>query len=179
MGEMKLVQPGFKDKDLDKFKYEFLGAPTEGDELLPLLEVKEIHLIVLSTELVGVFQEGGQLCSHLLSLCGIKEGDFYNQDWKKASVEGFGGCRSWRGRQCAMTREFMVCKTEVSLPVTLLSRQAEASLAEQHSLMTFSDASYSLPRKTSGTLVCLRDSSNMYLKWGSENKLIFSIGCAC
>ena len=45
-----------------------------------LLEVKEIQLSVLSTELVGLFQEGRQLCSHLLSLCGTREGNFHNQD---------------------------------------------------------------------------------------------------
>lgn len=71
----------------------------------------------------------------------------------KTSAEGFGGRRAGGGEL-----------------VTLLSRQAGTSLAEQHSLMTFSEASYSLPRKMSGTLVCLRPSSNRYLQWGGENE---------
>jgi len=75
----------------------------------------------------------------------------------KASV-GFGVTQG-RGEEQGEPRQ-------PSPPLTLLSRQAEASLAEQHSPLTFWQASYSLPRKASGTLVCLRASSNRYLEWG-------------
>lgn len=57
---------------------------------------------------------------------------------------------------------------EPTPPLTLLSRQAEGSLAEQHSSLTFLQVSYSLPRKASGTLVCLRVSSNRYLERGKN-----------
>lgn len=55
---------------------------------------------------------------------------------------------------------------EPSLPLTLLSRQAGVSLAEQHSPRTISETSYSLARKASGMLVCLRASSKRYLEQG-------------
>lgn len=67
---------------------------------------------------------------------------------------------------------------EPTPPLTLLSRQVEGSLAEQHSPLTFLQVSYSLPRKASGTLVCLRVSSNRYLERGkTSRRIIFCYRC--
>ena len=65
------------------------------------------------------------------------------------------------------------------LPLTLLSRQAAESLAEQHSPLTFLEASYILPKKASGMLGYSCTSSNRYLEQGKQAAVrVFIAGAA-